>query len=54
MCDGTIVMGCTEIDGAAPSLGDADAQQGHVHKLTDAEGVVHFVDRHHIHMCAAA
>lgn len=53
MCDGTVVLGCTELDGSAPGLSDADAQQGHLHDLTDAAGTTHFLDRYHIHMCAA-
>ena len=50
MCDGTVLLGCTELDGSAPS-GDVDAQGGHVHDITDADGTTHFTDRYHTHMC---
>jgi hypothetical protein len=45
MCDGTFVLGCTELDGSAPVQTDLDAQNGHVHDIT-ALG-----SRYHVHMC---
>jgi hypothetical protein len=50
MCDGTVVMGCTELDGSTPDDADFDAQNGHVHDMTDGE-TTHFVDRYHTHVC---
>lgn len=52
-CDGTVVLGCTELDGSAPQTADFDAQGGHVGDLTDSAGLTHFTDRYHTHMCAA-
>lgn len=52
MCDGTVVMGCTELDGSAPFIGDLDAQNGHVHDLTDGV-TTHFVNRYHTHVCTS-
>ena len=34
MCDGTLILGCTELDGSEPSSSDFDAQNGHVHDIT--------------------
>ena len=34
MCDGTLVLGCTELDGSIPDDSDFDAQNGHVHDIT--------------------
>lgn len=51
MCDGTIVLGCPEMDGATPSSSDFDAQNGHVHDLESADGTVWFTERYHIHAC---
>lgn len=50
LCDGTVVLGCTELDGSDPSDGDFDAQNGHVHDLSDGS-TVHFADRYHTHVC---
>lgn len=50
MCDGTVVMGCTELDGSEPNDSDFDAQNGHVHDLSDDEHT-HFEDRYHVHIC---
>ncbi len=50
MCDGTIVFGCTELDGSAPT-GTLDAQGGHVGDIKDAAGAVHFAARYHTHVC---
>ncbi len=51
MCDGTVVVGCTELDGTTPTTADLDAQGGHVHDIDDTSGVVHFVSRYHTHVC---
>jgi hypothetical protein len=50
-CDGTVVLGCTELDGSAPT-GTLDGQGGHVGDLVDEEGTVHFTARYHTHVCA--
>lgn len=51
MCDGTVVLGCTELDGAVPP-DELDAQGGHVHDMVDADGDVAFATRYHAHICA--
>ena len=51
MCDGTFVLGCTELDASSPDLTALDAQGGHVHDLKDASGTVHFTARYHVHVC---
>ncbi|MGZ3417430.1 MAG: YHYH protein [Polyangiales bacterium] len=48
MCDGTIVLGCTELDGSDP--GTLDAQGGHVGDVKDAS-TTHFTGRYHVHVC---
>lgn len=53
MCDGTVVLGCTELDGSPPPAG-LDAQGGHVGDLKDGAGTVHFVGRYHTHVCGAS
>jgi hypothetical protein len=45
MCDGTFVLGCTEIDGSTPVQTDLDAQNGHVHDVTSIG------TRYHVHIC---
>ena len=50
-CDGTVILGCTELDGAARS-GALDAQGGHVGDLVDDDGTTHFTARYHVHVCA--
>jgi hypothetical protein len=50
MCDGTVLLGCTELDGSAPDDSDFDAQNGHVHDISDGD-TVHFAGRYHTHMC---
>lgn len=45
MCDGTFILGCTELDGATPVTTDLDAQNGHTHDMP-AIG-----SRYHIHIC---
>lgn len=51
MCDGTLVLGCTELDGTTPSSGDFDAQGGHAHDIVDEGGTTHFTGRYHTHIC---
>jgi hypothetical protein len=51
MCDGTVVLGCTELDGETADDGDFDAQNGHVHDISDEEDTVIFEDRYHTHIC---
>jgi hypothetical protein len=50
MCDGTLILGCTELDGSVPSNSDFDAQNGHVHNITDGTSVF-FSNRYHTHIC---
>jgi hypothetical protein len=52
LCDGTIVLGCKELDGSAPA-GALDAQGGHVGDLA-ADGMTFFTGRYHTHVCADA
>lgn len=54
MCDGTVMMGCTELDGSAPDDSDLDAQAGHVHDLVAADGTTYFAERYHTHVCDGA
>lgn len=51
MCDGVVVMGCTELDGSAPNTSDWDAQNGHVHDMVDELGTTQFTNRYHTHVC---
>ena len=51
MCDGTLILGCTELDGSPPQTSDLDAQNGHAHDITDEEGTNHFQNRYHTHIC---
>lgn len=51
MCDGAFVLGCTELDGAAPDTGGLDAQNGHVHDLNGKDGAALATARYHIHLC---
>lgn len=50
MCDGTVVLGCTELDGG-DITGDLDAQNGHVHDLVDELGNTMLAQRYHTHVC---
>ena len=50
LCDGTVLLGCTELDGSSPA-DNLDSQNGHVHDLTDEAGTTHFTDRYHTHIC---
>jgi hypothetical protein len=49
-CDGTLVLGCTELDGSALDTSGMDAQGGHVHDIDDG-ATTHFTDRYHTHVC---
>lgn len=52
MCDGALVMGCKELDGAEPSKTDFDAQNGHTHDVRDAGGKdASLPGRYHVHIC---
>ena len=51
MCDGTVILGCTELDGSSPNTSDLDAQNGHIHDLVDEEDIIHFINRYHTHIC---
>jgi hypothetical protein len=51
MCDGTVLLGCREMDGSAVDAATLDAQDGHVGDIVDPDGTVHFADRYHIHQC---
>lgn len=51
MCDGTLVMGCTELSGAVPDKSGFDAQNGHVHDIASQAGTVFFTHRYHVHIC---
>jgi hypothetical protein len=51
MCDGSLVLGCTELDGSAIQGSDTlDAQNGHSHDISDADAT-HFTNRYHTHIC---
>jgi hypothetical protein len=52
MCDGTLVLGCTELDGGIPSDTDFDAQNGHRHDITDGS-TTFFTNRYHTHVCTS-
>ncbi len=45
MCDGTLILGCTELDASTPDQTDLDAQNGHTHDLASIGA------RYHIHIC---
>lgn len=51
MCDGAVVLGCTELDGSEPDRSDWDAQNGHVHDMIDESGVTMLENRYHTHIC---
>lgn len=50
-CDGTVILGCTEMDGSVPASTDFDAQNGHVTDVVGPDGTVYFPDRYHTHVC---
>jgi hypothetical protein len=45
MCDGTVVLGCKEVDGSNPA-GTLDGQGGHTHDVLDMKA------RYHAHVCS--
>lgn len=51
MCDGTLVFGCTELDGSAADPAELDAQGGHLLDIVDTAGSTHFENRYHTHIC---
>ena len=50
-CDGTIVMGCTELNKNIVDLSVLDAQHGHVHDIIDENGTILLANRYHTHIC---
>lgn len=50
MCDGTVILGCTELDGTTPDDSDFDSQNGHVHDISDGT-TTFFTERYHTHIC---
>jgi len=50
MCDGTVVLGCTEADGSEPPT-SLDAQGGHVSNIVSEDETVWFSNRYHTHVC---
>lgn len=53
MCDGTVVLGCTELDGSDPGATGLDGQNGHLADIKDKAGTLHFTNRYHTHLCKA-
>lgn len=51
MCDGTVLLGCTELDGSPVDGASLDAQGGHVADLKQSDGTVAFANRYHTHIC---
>ncbi len=51
MCDGTVLLGCDELDGGTVDVDTLDAQDGHVGDIIDLDGTVHFTGRYHAHVC---
>jgi len=51
MCDGTVMMGCKELDGSSVNTATLDAQNGHVGDIKGADGTVYFTGRYHVHAC---
>ena len=51
MCDGAVVMGCTELDGSDVDSSGWDAQNGHVHDIVDESGNIMLENRYHTHIC---
>ncbi len=50
-CDGTVILGCTELDGSTPDEGDFDGQNGHVADIVGPDATVYFTGRYHQHVC---
>ena len=51
MCDGTVILGCTELNGSVPNNSGFDAQNGHVHDIQNKSGKIQFTNRYHTHLC---
>jgi len=51
MCDGTLVLGCTELDSSIPILSNLDCQNGHSHAIYDENANLLFANRYHTHIC---
>lgn len=51
MCDGTFVLGCTELDGTARPTTGLDAQGGHTTDMKGTDGTVYWTNRYHTHAC---
>ena len=51
MCDGTLVLGCTELSGREPDSSDFDAQNGHAHTIIKKFGKSFLKKRYHTHIC---
>jgi hypothetical protein len=50
-CDGTVIMGCTELNKNSADLSQLDCQNGHVHDIVDENGVTLLSNRYHTHIC---
>jgi len=50
MCDGALVLGCTELDGSGPDQADFDAQNGHTHDVRSKSELL-LEGRYHVHLC---
>jgi hypothetical protein len=50
MCDGALVLGCTELDGSTPDESAFDAQNGHFHDVRSKTELL-LADRYHVHLC---
>ncbi len=51
MCDGSLVMGCTELNGTTPTLTGLDPQNGHAHDIVDGSSQTLLTNRYHVHIC---
>ena len=51
MCDGTLVLGCTELNGREPDSSNFDAQNGHRHTIIKKYGKSFLKNRYHTHIC---
>ena len=51
MCDGTLILGCTELSGGEPDSSDFDAQNGHRHTIIKKFGKSFLKNRYHTHIC---
>ena len=51
MCDGTLVLGCTELSGREPDSSNFDGQNGHRHTIIKKFGKSFLKKRYHTHIC---